>query len=161
MATYQLRCEMLVPLPIGELFSVFENPYNLIKITPPWLHFRVTNAEPVAMRKGAEIHYTFKMKGLPMKWTTHVTEYEKPFCFVDEQFAGPYTLWRHRHTFTQTAQGVLVKDAVDYILPMGPLGRIAQPIVKHDLMAIFNYRQQALAQLWNGAKITAPVITLL
>lgn len=161
MATYQLRCEMLVPLGIEEVFSVFENPYNLIKITPPWLDFRVTNGEPVTMRMGAEIHYTLKMKGIPMKWTTHITEYAPPFRFVDQQFKGPYSLWRHLHTFEETPDGVLVKDAVDYILPMGPIGRIAQPIVKRDLLEIFSYRQKALAEMWGGARLTAPAITLL
>ncbi len=33
MSSYQLRCEMIVPLPIEEVFSMFENPSNLIQIT--------------------------------------------------------------------------------------------------------------------------------
>ena len=83
------------------------------------------------------------------------------FSCVDQQFKGPYTLWRHLHTFEETLDGVLVKDAVDYILPMGSIGRIAQPIVKRDLLDIFRYRQAALAKMWGGARITAPAITLL
>ena len=161
MATYQLRCEMLVNRSIDEVFSVFENPYNLVKITPPSLNFRVTNPATVEMRQGAEINYTLRVKGLPVKWTTRITDYTPPFHFVDQQFSGPYTLWHHLHTFEQTVDGVLVKDAVNYILPFGALGRIVHPIVRKDLLAIFTYRQNALAEMWGGAKITAPVITLL
>ena len=158
MANYQLRCQMLVKLPIEEVFQVFENPYNLIKITPPSMDFRVTNGKPVEMRKGELIHYRFRMMGLPMTWTTLISEYSPPFQFVDEQLQGPYTCWHHLHTFKETEQGVEVSDIVDYTLPLGALGILGQPIVKPQLLEIFRFRQQTLAKMWGGAKSTDPEI---
>jgi ligand-binding SRPBCC domain-containing protein len=132
-------------------FSIFEEPYNLAKITPASLKFQVTSKERVEMRKGAEIEYTISSLGLPMHWKTLIVEYEPPFLFVDEQAKGPYSLWRHRHTFMPTAEGVLVGDHVEYALPLGPLGQLTHAIVvRRQLEAIFRFRQQQLGKLLGG-----------
>ena len=163
MRTYQLTCEMLVPKPIEAVYEIFENPYNLKKITPPWLSFAVTSQQKVVMRKGAEIDYRFRWFIVPMKWRTLITAYNPPHDFVDEQMKGPYVLWRHRHTFEQTPEGTLVKDTVDYILPLGPLGALAHWImIEAQLKMIFTYRQKTLNELWGGeAKITLPSVRVL
>ena len=158
MASFQLRCQMLVKLPIKEVFEVFQNPYNLIKITPPSMGFEVTNKKPVQMRKGELIHYRFRMMGLPLTWTTLISDYAPPFRFIDEQLKGPYTRWHHLHTFKEIAGGVEVSDIVDYKLPLGMLGLLGQPIVKPQLLQIFRFRQQALSKMWGGAESTDPKI---
>ncbi len=149
MHTYRLRCRMLVPLPIARVFEVFENPYNLAKITPPWLAFRVISRDQVVMRTGAEIEYRIRWLGLPLHWKTRITAYEPPFSFTDEQERGPYPLWRHHHTFQPTPEGVVVGDHVEYALPFGPLGRLAHKlVVGNQLRRIFTYRQQKLAEMF-------------
>src|SRR5690348_2269824 len=129
MHVYRLECEMLVRRSVDDVFSVFQDPYNLAKITPAWLRFRVTSNQKVMMRKGAEIEYSIRWLGLPMKWKTVIAEYNPPLEFVDEQAKGPYALWRHRHTFHQTPEGVRVCDRVEYALPLGRLGRMAHAFV--------------------------------
>jgi ligand-binding SRPBCC domain-containing protein len=152
MHTYHLRCRMLVPLPLARVFEVFENPYNLAKITPPWLGFEVTSRDKVVMRAGAEIEYRIRWLGLPLRWKTRITSYDPPFSFTDEQERGPYPLWRHRHSFQPTPEGVLVGDHVEYALPFGPLGRMAHKlVVGNQLRRIFNYRQEKLAEMFGVA----------
>lgn len=146
--TYALDCAMIAYQSIEAVFKVFENPYNLAKITPDSLSFEVTSKERVAMRKGAEIEYTIKWLGLPMHWKTLIVEYEPPFLFIDEQVKGPYTLWRHRHTFEAVPGGVSVADHVEYALPFGVLGRAAHVLaVRTQLIGIFSYRQEKLKDL--------------
>ncbi len=99
MQTYTLRCEMLTKSSLQDTFAVFEDPYNLAKITPSSLKFQVTSPQRIEMRKGAEIEYTIRWLGLPMHWKTLILEYSRRFSFVDEQAKGPYKFWRHRHTF--------------------------------------------------------------
>ena len=55
MRTYTLRREMLARLRVAEVFPIFVDPYDLARIIPPWLNFRVTSKEQVTIRKGAEI----------------------------------------------------------------------------------------------------------
>lgn len=147
---YILQCELTTPASIQDTFAVFENPYNLAKITPPALSFRILTKD-LKMREGAEIDYAFRSFGLPMKWKTEITAYEPPFYFIDEARRSPYTLWRHHHTFRPSEQGTIVADKVEYELPFGFLGRLGHAVVARQLKAIFNYRQTAIAALLGGA----------
>lgn len=151
MQSYVLRCDMRVPRPIEETFSVFENPHNLAHITPPWLGFRVLHG-PLEMAQGLEINYTVRWLGLPIRWRTVISAYQPPVRFVDFQARGPYLLWNHVHRFASDGEGTIVTDQVTYILPFGLLGRLAHAfIVKRQLLGIFRFRQQALAELLGGA----------
>lgn len=151
MQIYHLRCELITTCPLLETFEVFKNPLNLAKITPSWLNFQVITKD-VQMRKGAEIEYNIKWLGLPMHWKTLISQYDPPNSFVDEQAKGPYSLWRHHHTFEETSAGTKVGDHVEYALPLGVLGQMAHAImVKRQLQAIFRFRQREIGKLL-GAK---------
>ena len=161
MRVYTLRCEMMTQCSLEETFAVFENPYNLAKITPPQLKFQVSSKQRVQMRKGAEIEYTIRWMALPMHWKTLIVEYQPPHLFVDEQARGPYRLWRHRHTFERTSEGIRIGDQVDYALPFGFLGRLVHALaVRRQLMRIFNYRQRELGKILGGGTVQTlkPVI---
>jgi ligand-binding SRPBCC domain-containing protein len=145
---YQLRCRLVAPLPLKETFQAFEDPRNLAKITPPGLGFQVVTNHAIEMRRGAEIGYIIRWQGLPMRWKTLIAEYNPPHSFVDEQARGPYSLWRHRHTFEETPEGTIVSDCVDYRLPFGLLGVLAHALlVGRQLRGIFSYRQRAMSDL--------------
>jgi ligand-binding SRPBCC domain-containing protein len=149
--TYRLQCSLTAPVPLEQVFRFFEDPRNLGRITPPWLNFRIVDAENVHMRAGAEIDYVIRWQGLPMKWKTLIREYEPPHRFVDEQARGPYALWRHEHTFEEGAAGVTIRDQVDYRLPLGVFGRMAHGVVvKRQLLEIFRFRQRAIARILNA-----------
>jgi ligand-binding SRPBCC domain-containing protein len=138
---------MTVDRSLGETFAFFEDPRNLSRITPDWLRFTIKTAG-VEMRRGAEIDYTIRWLGLPMKWRTLITGYEPPHSFEDSQIKGPYRLWVHRHTFEAAGQGTLVRDSVRYSLPLGGLGLLTHAIaVRRQLEGIFVYRQKTLAVL--------------
>jgi ligand-binding SRPBCC domain-containing protein len=150
MGVYHLDCEMLVKRPLKEVFTFFENPANLGKITPGWLSFNIVTKD-VAMAKGAQFDYVIKWLGLPMKWRSLISRYEPPYLFVDEQLIGPYQTWHHEHTFAETDRGVIVGDHLEYSLPLGPLGAIAQAVmVKRQLESVFRYRQAELAKIFSG-----------
>ncbi|MFN7992177.1 MAG: SRPBCC family protein [Bryobacteraceae bacterium] len=151
MKKYRLESSTTVPVSLREAFEFFESPYNLARITPPWLNFRITTKERIQMRKGAEIRYLIRWLGIPIRWKTEITAYEPPFFFVDEQASGPYAYWRHRHEFTPTESGTIVSDHVEYALPFGPLGRFMHWLrVGSQLEEIFDYRRKALAEVLTG-----------
>jgi ligand-binding SRPBCC domain-containing protein len=148
---YVLTCRIKAPVPVEQAFAVFENPSNLAKITPPWLNFRITTSEPVTIRRGARIDYEIRWRGIPIFWRTTITEYEPRRFFVDEQTAGPYAFWRHRHSFEAVAGGSLISDRVEYALPFGILGKVAHSLtVGRQLRGIFEYRGSHLAPLLGG-----------
>jgi len=159
MKVHELRCAQQFPHGVDETFSFFKDPANLSRITPPWLSFSIRTGNPL-MRAGAEIDYTIKWLGLPLRWRTRITEYEPPFHFVDTQLEGPYRLWEHRHTFQPAGDGTLVTDLVRYALPFGPLGGVAHGlIVRRQLAHIFRRRQGALAAILGGNEGDYPEIS--
>jgi ligand-binding SRPBCC domain-containing protein len=146
---------MTAPLPMTEVFAFFEDARNLGRITPPWLNFKIVNPEGIRMKAGAEINYVIGWMGLPIKWKTIIKDYEPPHLFIDEQASGPYSLWHHEHTFEDTGAGVVIRDQVDYRLPLGVLGRVAHALmVKRQLLEIFRYRQATIARILNVPGIT-------
>jgi len=139
---------MTAPVAIQRAFALFEDPYNLAKITPAWLTFRIKTRQRIVMGRGARLDYTIRWLGLPLTWRTLITDYDPPRLFVDQQIRGPFQLWRHRHEFRETAVGTVISDRVDYRLPLGLLGDLAHAlVVRRQLICIFRFRQRAIADL--------------
>ena len=138
---------MTLPLALDQVFAFFAEAQNLERITPPELRFRIASPTPIEIATGTRIDYRLSLFGLPFNCRSLISHWEPPHTFVDEQVQGPYTLWHHTHTFSETDEGILINDRVLYRLPVWPLGEIALPIVKLQLKRNFGYRQQAIRSL--------------
>ena len=96
------------------------------------------------------------LPGIPMNWTTEITHVQEPHYFVDEQRFGPYALWHHQHRFVAVNGGVEMTDEVNYAIPMGVLGRLANWLfVERQVNAIFDYRYQVLEKYFKEKRIFA------
>ncbi len=137
-----------LPRPLAEVFSFFQTPANLAKLTPPWLGFHVLTPEPLEMRPGAVFDYTVRPLGFPQYWRTLIESYDPPRSFVDTQVKGPYKLWHHTHRFEAENGGTRVTDEVRYELPFQPFGELAAGEIARRLEEIFAYRELATAALF-------------
>jgi len=144
-----LQREQKIPASLPEVFAFFSEARNLDRITPPWLRFQVREQTDRELKVGTLIHYKLAWNGLPLKWTTRIEEWQPPVFFVDIQLKGPYRLWRHRHSFEPCDGGTLMKDTVEYALPMGFLGEIfVGRRVRHDVERIFDHRAHQISDLF-------------
>jgi len=144
---YQLYREQQLTCDIEAAWNFFSSPYNLSKITPPDMGFKVlTDLSQDEIYVGMVIDYTVSpILGIPLHWRTKITQVDFQQSFTDFQEKGPYKYWNHYHAFFPNEEGVLMKDTVDYELPLGPLGTLAhQLFVKNKLEKIFDYRYQIL-----------------
>jgi ligand-binding SRPBCC domain-containing protein len=149
MSTHRLERTQFVRRSIDEVFAFFARAHNLEVITPPWLRFEVLTPEPVAMRVGMLIEYRLRLHGVPVRWTSRIEEWEPGAGFVDRQVRGPYRLWHHRHEFAPHRDGTVVRDCVDYALPFGALGELANKLFVHrDLERIFDFRRGVVERLF-------------
>lgn len=144
MPNFHLRSHIWLDRPLDQVFGFFADAYNLEEITPPWLRFRVLTERPIEMRPGARIDYRLRIHGVPVRWRTEITAWEPPHCFVDEQIAGPYRLWRHEHRFTAYGDRTLAEDHVEYRPIGGAL--VHELFVKNDVRTIFEYRRARLEE---------------
>ena len=150
MKIYTLKREMWIQDSIKNVFSFFQQPENLAKITPPSLGFQILTPQPIVMKEGALITYTVGVLGFRIGWKTLITAYDPPYSFVDEQIQGPYLLWHHRHDFEEVDGGVRMLDTVNYAIAFGLFGEVARKLyVTSQLEMIFDYRQKVITQIFN------------
>ena len=150
MKTYQFRAKQFLPITINEAWDFFSNPNNLPKITPPWLNFEVTTQLESRMYAGMIITYLVRpILNIPASWVTEITQVHVPNFFVDEQKFGPYKLWHHQHVFREAKDGIEMEDIVNYAVPLGFIGRLANNlIIFKKIRSIFEYRTEILNKMF-------------
>ena len=148
MAEHVLIRKLTLGLPVEKVFEFFADAGNLERITPPELNFHIITPQPIDLRKGALIDYKLKVRGVPVKWKTEISEWNPPSAFIDRALESPYKQWIHRHTFTPIEMGkTLIEDEVRYRLPLEPLGDLAHWFVRRELDYIFDFRQRIVAEI--------------
>ena len=153
----RLERSQLVRRPTEEVFAFFSDAGNLEVLTPAFLRFRILTPLPIEMRAGARIDYSLSLFGAPIRWRTCITQWEPGVRFVDEQESGPYSYWRHVHEFERKGKSTLVRDTVDYAVPLGPIGTFARlAFVDRTLARIFDFRRDAIRHHLEGRAQEAP-----
>jgi ligand-binding SRPBCC domain-containing protein len=157
-----------VPYPLPHVFAFFSNPENLPRIMPPASATKLirldrqppppapagASAEKAA-GTGSTIVTTFRLfPFLPIRaeWISRITEFEWDHHFADVQDKGPFKSWHHRHEFVGEIRngvtGTLVRDAIEYEVGFGILGRMADAVfVRRTMQHTFAQRQQKLPEL--------------
>ena len=147
MKIYHLKRTQTLPITARQAWDFFSSPKNLAVITPREMNFKI-----LSMSGGDKMYpgqiITYKVNVLPMvrmRWVTEISHVQEPEYFTDEQRFGPYSLWHHKHHFTDVDGGVLMTDEVDYALPLGLLGQFAHWLfVGREVNRIFDHRNKVL-----------------
>ncbi len=152
MKTYQLKFEQKLPISLEQAWDFFSSPLNLAKITPDHMGFIITSdfKEGQKMYPGMIITYKVSpLLGIKLNWMTEITHVQDGKYFVDEQRFGPYALWHHQHHFEEIKGGVHMTDIINYAIPYGFIGRIANTIlVEKEVRGIFDYREKKVEDLF-------------
>ena len=99
------------------------------------------------------IDYQLKMRGIPIKWKTEITQWNPPFDFIDSALKSPYKQWIHLHKFNVGEKGeTIMEDTVRYRLPFEPFGDLALWFVKRELNYIFDYRKKVVEKILQPIK---------
>jgi len=144
-----LHSTQWVPKPVEEVSPFFADPYNLERITPPFLEFKVLSMTTPTIESGTLLRYRLKLHGLPIHWTTRIEDWNPPHSFRDIQLTGPYRLWDHTHRFEAQNGGTLMTDIVRFRTPLDFLRRT--PLlswINRDVESIFRHRQTVIGELF-------------
>jgi ligand-binding SRPBCC domain-containing protein len=165
---HSLQTEQWLPYPRELVFAFFADPANLPPLMPKWQRARVEKANYAAppapplpstsgfaAGKGSLITISFQaipLLPLRLEWDAYIAEFRWNDFFCDEQRRGPFKYFRHCHRIREEIRegtpGTVVTDALEYELPLGLLGDLANKLaVKRQIRALFRYRQRMLPVL--------------
>ncbi|EMA44634.1 SRPBCC family protein [Halobiforma nitratireducens] len=154
MPTYERRTT--VQAPLEEVWDFHSRAEGLEALTPDWMGLRVEaamgpdgEADPETLEEGAEISLSIRPFGIGPRqhWTSVITDRERrdgSAYFRDEMVHGPFAFdsWEHTHAFYADGDRTIVRDRVEYELPMGALGEAASPFSTVGFEAMFRERHQ-------------------
>lgn len=149
---FTLQATQEVTAPLNTTWQFFSNPHNLLKITPPNMHFKITSQTQSRIYNGQII--TYRVNVLPFytaNWVSEIYHVKEKSFFVDVQRIGPYKLWHHAHFFEEvTPQLTRIHDTVTYKPPFLIIGKVAHTLfIKKRLLSIFNFRAEAVEKIFS------------
>lgn len=148
---HQFKVEQFLPISREKAWDFFSSPKNLSVITPPEMDFKIlSELNGAGIYEGMKIDYRVKpLLGISLRWQTEICKVQNQNYFTDRQLKGPYKIWEHTHTFVEAKDGILMTDVVNYELPFGLFGKVAERlIVRKKIKSIFDYRKTILNKIF-------------
>ena len=99
------------------------------------------------LERGDVVTFHQRQFGVPFSLTAEVTEFDRPRRFADEQRSGVFDSLVHEHTFEAVDGGTVMVDDVTFEMPLGPLGRVGEPIARRRLARLIDYHATELTRL--------------
>ena len=130
--------------PVEALFAFHERPDIFQLLLPPWQKVKVISRTG-GLQTGARVEFRLLLGPFYKTWVAVHTEYEHNRLFTDVQERGPFAFWRHRHIFLPDGDGSILRDDVEYSLPLG-LDPVLGWLVEKDLRRMFTFRHQNTAR---------------
>jgi ligand-binding SRPBCC domain-containing protein len=144
------ECSCVVHSPIEHVFAFHLDTRNAARISPRTLPvLEVRGTFPLAQGDEAEIVVRLWPTPLRQTWRVRAERVVPPTLLLDRMLSGPFPCWLHEHRFEDLGDGTTrLTDHVDYLLPLGVLGTVADRLVVHgQLERAFRDRQRRTQQL--------------
>lgn len=152
MPTYER--ETRIAAPLEEVWDFHSRVSGLEAVTPSWMGLRVESvvgpdgeSDPEILEPGSTVTLSTRPFGAGpgRSWTSVITERERAdgtAYFRDEMVRGPFERWIHTHAFYADGDETLLRDHVEYELPLGPLGPAATPFSTIGFETMFRARHR-------------------
>jgi ligand-binding SRPBCC domain-containing protein len=156
MTRYKFMRRQFLPISKYRAWDFFSSPRNLPLITPRKIGVEITGISGgERIYEGQVVSYRFlALPLIRIGWETVITDVRYCECFTHRQRKGPYASWAHRHSFTSVPGGVEIEDNVEYALPFGWFGRLANAmLVRRELEEVFDYRSVVLREYFTHPQV--------
>ena len=136
----------IVQAPLAAVREFHSQSNSMGAITPPPVVVQI-HAAPALLAEGDEMDFTMWLGPLPIRWLARIEEVT-PISFVDRlvdrQVRGPFTSWRHLHTFVPLDDNnTIVQDQVEASLSSRWFWRLVGWGMWLNLPILFAYRAWA------------------
>ena len=146
MPLFQRSC--VVQAPISDVFAFHLDTRNAARISPRTLPvLDVRGSFP--LREGDVVEIVVRLWPTPLRqtWRVEAAQIVEPTLVVDRMLEGPFPSWVHQHRFEDLGDGTTrVTDHIDYQLPLGPLGRVADAVLVRRMLGRAFASRQAVTQ---------------
>jgi len=133
----RLTFRLSLPCGAADAFAWHERPGAFERLAPPWRPVRVLERTG-GIRDGARVTLDL---GVPAgRWRLVHEGYEGGRRFRDRQLAGPFAHYLHTHRFVPSPEGDRLEDELEWSLPGGPLGALADGFVRREFARLFAWR---------------------
>jgi ligand-binding SRPBCC domain-containing protein len=174
---HTFHSEQWLPYPVERVFAFLANPENLLRLMPTWQKAHIEEASfapaparvaddpilPMSLTAGIGSHMTLSFRPFPyspirVPWEAEITEFVWNDHFCDRQLRGPFAYWNHCHTVGLEKQanisGTLLSDDIEYEIPLGKFGELAQRLITRQLRNTFAYRRARTSEMLPRLYIT-------
>jgi ligand-binding SRPBCC domain-containing protein len=148
MPLFERSCVVLAP--IADVFAFHLDTRNAAKIAPRTMPVvAVRGSFPLA--QGDTVELVVRLWPTPFRqtWRVEAERIVEPTLVIDRMLQGPFPSWVHQHRFEDLGDGTTrLTDHVDYHLPFGVLGTLADRVaVRRLLDRMFRFRQARTREL--------------
>ena len=143
-----------IDAPLEDVWDFHSRIEGLEALTPSWMNLRVESvigsdgeADPEVLEAGAEAALSIRPFGVGPRqhWTSLITERDREAgaaYFRDEMIHGPFDRWIHTHAFYADGERTILRDALEFDLPMGELGGALTPFSRIGFEGMFRDRHR-------------------
>lgn len=143
----RFECRSLIDAPIERVFdlalSIDAHAGSMIRHEERAIG-GITSGQ---MGLGEEVTWRARHFGVRWTMTNRIVGLERPTFFIDEQVRGPFARFRHEHRFTSVEGGTEMLDAVSFAAPYGPIGILAERILRPYLRRLIELRNGHLKEM--------------
>lgn len=141
---YMYRIKSRLPADADTAFEWHKRPGAMERLLPPWEEIKILSREG-GIKDGDKISLKMSWGPFEFNWDLKHQDYMEGRQFCDVQENGPFRYWIHRHIFRpiEDSEYSTLKDAIDYRLPMGMIGRfLGKNSMTKKLNRVFGYRHE-------------------
>ena len=150
-----------MPVPPEELYAWHARYGAFHRLQPPWERVAVRSWEggeatrglpPARQRgdisEGATVTIRAGVGPLAATMVARHVAHREGELFVDEMIRGPFSRWRHEHSFLPAPDGgSILEDHITYALPLGGLGAaVGGGLAARTLERMFAFRHRRTAE---------------
>jgi uncharacterized protein (TIGR01777 family) len=128
-----------------ELHAWHARPEAFARLAPPWQRIEVLEAART-LDPGARVRVRLRVGPFPVECVAEHVEHVPGLRFRDVVRSGPFRRFDHAHSFLPDGDGrSVLEDRIEWELPFGNVGRIAEPFAQRELARTFGWRHRITA----------------
>jgi len=134
------------------VFAFHELPDAFERLMPPWEKATIIQKADIS-KVGSQAIIETKILGVfTARWVAEHTAYDPPRMFEDIQIERPFRNWRHRHHVKPHPDGAVLRDEIEYEMPLRIFGPLAAPLaITPRLEKLFGFRHKVTKEWCESA----------